>query len=79
MNTLDLDEHKEHDRENARRILAKDFGLMTTVDSRREYRKYILKGLLDRIYIWFSLLYTATIYYIYIYNYYLPYIIGYSF
>ena len=29
MHTLDLDEHKEQDRENARRILAKEFVWMT--------------------------------------------------
>ena len=72
MHTLDLDEHKEQDRENARRTLAKEFILMTSSmyskREYREYRKYLFKALPEGIYIWFSLLYLAlpdiTIYYI---------------
>ena len=41
MHTLDLDEHKKQDRENARRILATEFVLMTShMYRRREYREY---------------------------------------
>ena len=69
MHILDLDEHKEQDRENARRTLAKEFILMTSsMYIKREYRKCIFRALPERIYIWFSLLYLVlpdiTIYYI---------------
>ena len=42
MHTFDLDEHKEQNRENARRTLAKELVLMiSSMYSKREYRKYI--------------------------------------
>ena len=62
MHTLDLDEHKEQERENARRTLTKkvcidDFRYVHHREY-KEYIKYIFKALPDGMgYIWFSLLY----------------------
>ena len=76
--TLDLDEHKEQDRENARRTLSKGFILMTSSMYRereyREYTKYIFKAI-DKHKeqkmqgeIWHEHLLYIAIYHIYIYR-----------
>ena len=69
---LDLDEHKEKDREKLQGELwlkgffIDDFRYVQQEST--EYRKYIFKALPDQIYIWFNLLYIAlpdlAIYYI---------------